>query len=219
MGLQLIRGGNIIAPKTKPDLAGIYLNALVRTTEKFRNNPDDRLLVKRVIFYGVKAVNFHSKEVPKSYETLSEMFEIICSLKNVISTITPNELLTIFPLRKVYDGARYQTKDYFSSMVVLKEIGMNNPIGSNVDELLWDYMNLEVNIFNVNLMSVLDGLRRFDGGKGLLEEFFENQGTPLTSYTNYRDGKGKEVMMNNSTGEIMKVRKKTPRYLRAIRKE
>lgn len=214
MDLKLIRDG--ASPKEKLDLIPIYFNALVRKLQELIKHPDDTLTVKQTIFYGVRIVNLVVKEKPDSYEDLSGIFELIGSIKSAMSTLTPNELLTIFPLRKDYDGARYQTKDYFSSMAVLKEIGLDNPIGSNIDELLWDYMNIEIQIFTVNLTSVLDRLYRLEGHKGLLEEFFESQGTPLTTYSTFKDGKGRQFMKNNSTGEIMRVRKKIPRYLKGL---
>ena len=62
-------------------------------------------------------------------------------------------------------------------------------------------------------MLCASALRKAMGGKGIMEEFMEEQGIP--SYTLYDDG----IMVNNMTGETMKVqkaKKRKPKWLRVV---
>jgi hypothetical protein len=212
MALSLLDGGG---GKPKPDYSNIYLNALIRKNEAFVDNPKDKELIKQLIFYGVKFINSTLNKKLSDYESIERRFKIISSIKTFISALTPNELLTVFPLDKTYDGKRYETKDYFFSIKELKKIGLDNQIGDNVEEMLWDYMNMQIHIFLAESFSVLSDLRKFEGHQDLLLEFFEKQGIPLTTYSMFKE-KGKQYMRNNATGEIKRVRKRYPRYLRPI---
>ena len=50
-------------------------------------------------------------------------------------------------------------------------------------------------------------ISRAEGGKGIMEEFLEEQG--VTTYTMTEDHKGQQFLTNNDTGEVTKVKAKT----------
>ena len=81
-------------------------------------------------------------------------------------------------------------------------------------EFLWDYQNRDIRNFEVNKMCTLSDMRRLEGHKGLMEEFMEAQGVP--SYTLHeKEG----CMVNNMTGEVLKIskpKKRVPKYLKVL---
>lgn len=201
--------------KPKPDYNKLYREAYIKKAQEFIDNPSKQLK-KQLIFYGVKLINTN-KENKDNYEHLIHQFKFIDTIRRFIADLTPLELLTIFPLDKYYNGEKHQIKDYFYSMKKLHEIGMDKPIGDNIDELLWDYENIHLTHFNVNLFGILSDIRKLEGHKSLIEDFFESQGKPLTTYTLHQDKKGRKFMINNTTGETARVRSKIPRYLKPVK--
>ena len=50
-------------------------------------------------------------------------FNLIDTLFGIIGRIKLNNLIKIFPIDKTYDGDKWECKDYFFTMDVLKEKG------------------------------------------------------------------------------------------------
>ncbi len=196
-----------VKKKPKPDYLSLYLNAWQRAVDDTHKS----------IFYGVKVMNRmnRGKIDPRDTEAY---YSIYSSIIHHIGELTPRQLTRMFPVQKVYDGAKWQSKDYFYTMKKLEAHGMDEPIGDAAFRLLWDYMNHDLCDFTVGFTDVLDNIRRAQGEKGMLESFFESQGQHLTTYSRIEQD-GKEYMRNNDTGEIMKVTKPKPRYLRVLREE
>ncbi len=208
--MQVLSGGK----KPKPD-ASLYINAAIRSAERLKEAPNDKQAKLRAIFYGVKLIVETGGE-QKSLEEVQGRFWIIESIKERMKEITPRELMQMFPVEKVYDGQKWGSKDYFSTMEVLHEHGLDKPLGENVEEILYDYMNRDTMEFTVATMSAVSAMRRYNGEKGLLEEFAEQQGMKLQTYTMTTDEKGRRWLTDSDTGERQRVKVKRPRYLRAI---
>lgn len=66
-------------------------------------------------------------------------------------------------------------------------------------------------------MGVASDLRKLETGKGIMEEFLEEQGVP--TYTMHEGVDGKQYIENNQTGEVSEVKKPRPRYLRVVENE
>lgn len=122
---------------------------------------------------------------------------------------------SVFPIAKEYDGEKFGTKDYFYTKKRIEEFGMDRVIGEEMKRFHWDYHNWELTEFASQAMCVMSDIRRAEGGKGIAEEFFEKQG--ITTYTMTEDDKGKQILVNNGTGEITKVNKPKPRHLKVIK--
>lgn len=212
-GFRVING----TKKNKPDLSLIYLNALIRNLHAYGVDPENRLIIQRVSFYYVKCTITIARDKTASLEELTEEFKFIDYAKDTISLLTPNELMQIFPINKEYDGEKRQSKDYFYTMNILRKHGLDNVLGDNVERILFDYQNNDIRLFLLKLMSVVDDLRRHNGHKSCIEEFFESQGTPLTTYTETHDNAGRKIMINNATGETHRIIKKFPRYLKPLK--
>jgi len=191
-------------PKEKVDYNQIYLNAFRRSLEQ-RN-------IQQSIYYGVKYVITMPESQQITMDDAMLKFGMINVVIKLISLITPAELIQIFPVTKRYDGDRYETKDYFSTMQELTKIGLNEIIGEKVEELLWDYQNFDIMRLSISQLSVVDDIRRFNGQKGIIEDFF---GIP--TYTQHKDASGREYLQDNTTGRTMKVKRKLPRYIKRVK--
>ncbi|MES1051284.1 hypothetical protein FOA24_18485 [Bacillus thuringiensis] len=60
----------------------------------------------------------------------------------------------------------------------------------------------------------MSDIRKYEGDKGLVEEFLEEKG--ITTHTLYKNQNGKEYLANNDTGEVIPVQKARPRYLKPV---
>lgn len=205
--------------KKEPNYLNLYTNAFIRTLDRIIGadktiDKVDLIERQRAVFYGMRMFVFEKTE-ELDYDGYMHLYSGMQFVKAVVSTMTPNEFEAVFPIDKTYDGERYECKDYFYTKKEIKEMGEDKEIGEKVNELFWDYQNLDVKMFHLNFMSVVDGIRRAEGQKGMMEEFLEEQGVPM--YRMFKDENGKEFLQNTQTGEVSKVRKATPRYLKVIK--
>ena len=68
-----------------------------------------------------------------------------------VQTMTPRELLEVFPLDKRFDGSKYEEKDYFFSMEFIENYGLDRRI-ENAFEFLWEYWNADIYHFFMNYL-------------------------------------------------------------------
>jgi hypothetical protein len=168
-----------------PNLSNIYLRNMQLCCESLRENPGDRQRIKQMIFYGVRWANC-TLQTPEDRESILRQNFIFNAVVDYIGMLTPDELTSTFPVSKRYDGDRWQTKDYFSTMEALREIGMNTVIGADrVLELLWDYENHDLREFVVHCLSLMSAARRLQGRLGIAEEFCVMNG--IAMYTRCED--------------------------------
>lgn len=120
-------------------------------------------------------------------------FNLMDSACNMVSCLTPRELMQMFPVTKDYDGEKYQSKDYFSTMEMVNKHGIDKPIGDTFN-FLWDYMNPVTNCFLVNCMTALEQVHVENGGTAFFEElgletFHEEDGELVSDWTGESVGK------------------------------
>ena len=208
---ELIPGGK----KEKPDYVVLYCDAMLRTLERLKEAPADKQAKLRAIFYGVKLIGVTDNR-NLTEEEAERRFWMINSIQAMMKAITPTELLQMFPVKKAYDGQRGDCKDYFFTMDVLRQHGLDKPLGEAVNEILWDYMNQNIMAFVVASLAVMDELRRHNGEKSMFQEFMDEQGVKLPTYRMEKDSKGRRWMINNETGERNRVKVKRAKHLRAV---
>lgn len=209
---------NLSKQQKNADMAGLYLNALIKTAMGSKIKGLESLLDadidtrKRMIFYGVKVINYGLVE-PKNHDEAVERFQFVCLVKNLIGTLTPSEFMTIFPIDKIYDGERWQMKDYYYTMEYIDGIGLNTPIGENATEFLWEYTNFSVNIFTVKTISIMDDINRFELKPPLWESLFSSISKKV-----HKDNLGNLFMIDES-GKTSKLseKKRLPSYLKVIK--
>ena len=208
---ELIPGGK----KEKPNYVVLYCDAMLRTMERIKEAPADKQAKLRAIFYGVKLIGVTDNR-NLTEEEAERRFWMINSTQAMMKAITPIELMQMFPVKKAYDGQRGDCKDYFFTMDVLRQHGLDKPLGEAVNEILWDYMNQNIMAFVVASLAVMDELRRHNGEKSMFQEFMDEQGVKLPTYRMEKDSKGRRWMINNETGERNRVKVKRAKHLRAV---
>ena len=128
-------------------------------------------------------------------------FTVIDNIFTILSCLTLRNFVVTFPVEKYYDGDKWEEKDYFYTMDVLKDMDWNGPIGRDKlsEELLWDYYNADLRHAYMEYTSAMSAMYKAQTGRGLMEKFFEDRGVP--TYTMDRET---GIMKNNQTGDIMK---------------
>lgn len=130
-------------------------------------------------------------------------FQMIDFIFSVLGCLTLRNFVNTFPIGKTYDGAKWECKDYFSTMEVLKDIDWDKPIGrKELSELLWDYMNADLRNAYIEFTTAMSALYRAQTGKGIAETWCDNMGIPT-----YTEDRETGIMKNNQTGDIMKPKK------------
>lgn len=207
-------------PKEKPDYYSIYrriflqnaVNGLDSIEKTGVFSPE---IASKIVFFGIKMFNANHRETNTlNYEEVEANLLYIRTIQTAISFLTPKTLQTIFPISKEYDGERYGTKDYFYTIDRINEWGENKEIGTNVEDVLFDYQNRDIRLFMVKTLSHFSHLSKLQGGKSFAEQMADDLG--LTTYTLNKTPNGKEFLTNNQTGESVKVTKKRPRYLQVL---
>ncbi|RKJ62068.1 hypothetical protein [Roseburia sp. 1XD42-69] len=140
---------------------------------------------------------------PKTLKQNQYCFQMIDSIFGVLGCLTLRNFVTTFPVDKYYKGAKWQEKDYFSTMEVLSKMDWDKPIGRNeLSELLWDYYNADLRHAYMEYTTAMSAIYKAQTGKGIMERFFEDRGVPV-----YTMDKETGIMINNQTGDIMKPKK------------
>lgn len=193
-----------------------YLEGMIRAIKAKQLLPDNKDVTKRIIFYTVNYLAIVDIKA-MDRENLESLLVFDQMLLNTICELTPAELMTIFPVTKSYDGKRYQCKDYFSTMEALHAHGLHEPIRTpeTSSHLLWAYMNPTVMMYQVHCMSVVSEIHTMDTGKGLMEQFFEDQGVKVETFRKYETDDGQTFMIGED-GRSFPVKKPVPRHLKLV---
>lgn len=140
---------------------------------------------------------------PKTLKQNQFRFQLIDSIFGVLGCLTLRNFVNTFPINKTYDGAKWECKDYFSTMDVLKKMDWDKPIGRDkLSELLWDYYNADLRHAYVEFTNAMSAIYKVQTGKGIMEQWCEDRG--IDTYTVDRET---GIMKNNQTGDIMKPKK------------
>lgn len=133
-----------------------------------------------------------------TFEIKESAFTFIDALFGVIGRIKLNNLIKIFPIEKTYDGDKWECKDYFYTMNVLKKKGLDSAVGrDDVFGLLWDYENNDLRKITLFYMECMSALYRQQTGVSMTDKFFDD----IPSY--YMD-KESEILVSDD-GEILKT--------------
>lgn len=128
-------------------------------------------------------------------------FTVIDSIFVILGCLTLRNFVTTFPIEKYYKGAKWEEKDYFSTMDVLNKMDWNKSIGrEELSELLWDYYNADLRHAYLEFTTAMSALYKAQTGKGIMEKWCEDHGIDT-----YSMNKEEGIMTNNRTREIMKV--------------
>ena len=140
---------------------------------------------------------------PKTLKQNQYRFQMIDSIFGVLGCLTLQNFVNTFPIGKTYDGAKWEEKDYYYTMEVLKDMDWDKPIGRDeLSELLWDYYNADLRHAYMEYTSAMSAMYKAQTGKGIMEKFLEDRGVPT-----YTMDKESGIMRNNQTGDIVKTQK------------
>jgi hypothetical protein len=174
--------------------------------------PHSRADILKAVNHGIRAVAAHAD---KSVEP-EILFGLCEGVKNFMKLITPRELMQVFPTTKTYDGKKWGTKDYFSTMDMIREYDIDAPIGARVEDFLWDYVTRTLSVFQVEHMSAASDLHRQVTGEDAMEAFLEEQG--IKSYIKYTDEEtGKDYLYDKETTEAFELKPPIPRYIKLVK--
>lgn len=195
-----------------------YHNAIYKAMSENKGKqiadyPQEDLM--KIALGGVKYINYVREirrenervgtDYRQSLEEAQAIFNLIDAIFTIMGYIKLKNLVITFPITKDFDGAKWECKDYFYTMNVLSEMDMNKPVGRDkISELLWDYQNEDLRHAYVEYMTATSAIYRSQTGKGLAEKFCEDNGIPT-----YTVNKETGVVMDNQTGQIMKLKKRS----------
>lgn len=166
----------LIKPEPKYE---IYRRAIKRFTIAHEGltewNHDD---IKKIIFLDVMFINSirridrNENDIGYFHMEMMERFEYLESIVGLIGLLKPMELPELFPVDKIYDGDKYQSKDYYYTMEALRKLDPEQPIGREAFALLWDYQNWSLSFFLVELISVMNTVAQYQGKPDFFEYLF-----------------------------------------------
>lgn len=197
---------------------GLYLDAFVRTLKEIEvDKEEDTDVIKRAVFYGIKALNSTNEEGYMTEEEILNELHLITGINTLIGALTPNEFMNVFPISKEYDGDKWGVKDYFYTRKYIDSLDRNKPIGTERDafNFLWEYHNYDTKEFLVRTLMRLSDFKKLQGEPSLAEEFAEEN--DIKMYKMYKDDKGNKFMLDPETGKTTKVRKPIPRHLKVVK--
>lgn len=200
-----------------------YHNTVSSMFQKHKSLDDwsqDELM--KVALCGVKYIKYvadierENQRLDSSYNTPFAVkengFNLIDALFGIIGRIKLKNLIKIFPIDKIYDGDKYECKDYFFTMDVLKEKGLDNAVGRDgVFDLMWDYENRDLREFTVFYMSCMSAMYKQQTGVGIAEKFCEDNG--IGTYTIDKEN---GLLIDNQSGEISKMSNK-PSFMQIVK--
>ncbi len=200
-----------------------YHSAVTSMFEKHKSLDDwsqDELM--KVALCGVKYIKYvadierENQRLDSSYNTPFAVkengFNLIDALFGIIGRIKLKNLIKIFPIDKTYDGDKWDCKDYFFTMDVLKEKGLDNVIGRDgVFDLLWDYENRELRELTVFYMSCMSAMYQCQTGVTFMDKFCEDNN--IDSYSVDREN---GIIVNNQTGKFAKLSNK-PSFMQIVK--
>ena len=142
-------------------------------------------------------------EEDRTLEEEQVRFTVIDGIFVILGCLTLRNFVTTFPVDKYYKGAKWEEKDYFSTMEALKDMDWNEQIGRDeLSELLWDYYNEDLRHAYIEFTTAMSAMYKAQTGKSIAEKFLEDRGVP-----SYTMDKETGIMKNNQTGDIVKPKK------------
>lgn len=211
----------------------LYGRAYMRKLEKWvkeggakKSNPT---LLMSTVFLGTKTIiSSGGKDRPKDLESLMDRFEHAEALRLLMSRLTPVQFMNTFPIDKTYDGDRYECKDYFYTIEKARALDQDSPIGDKIEDFLWDYMNMNTRLFQVEMLGLASDIAVAMGEPSFMERISAEEGTPLY----YMDEKKKEITgpvkiekvgddyyVDRAEAKTVPLKKPMPDYLKIVAKE
>lgn len=150
-------------------------------------------------------------------KNLQELFADTMSVDFVLSRMTLKNFINFFPIDKEYNGEKFMSKDYWSTLEMLKTLDAYESklmIGPEIDDLLMDYWNRDIIRYSVYKMMLLSEMNKLQTGKNLLEQYIEDNNIEDIETVKKLDDKH----YISSDGKVFKESVHVPKYLKLIKK-
>jgi len=185
--------------------------AFSKALKNYIENPDqdEAAMVKKLVVYGVKAIVCRPDPEAKTWEESQYIFQFADSIIHLIGVLTPSDFMELFPISKEFKGHKWQMKDYFYTRDYIRTLDPNKKLGEEALRFMWEYMNDDINDFNVEVMGYMSDIRRMQGEPSLMDDFARIMG--VKTYTKFTDDKGREFLLDKETGKTIKLEKSKPR--------
>lgn len=186
----------------------------------------------RYCYYAYNVMDKKKKIASKKEmdELLFAFEEALVSLK----TLSPKDLIILFPVSKNYDGEKYECLDYFSTMESFRGLPMDKPLISpddieNMSEeelkekddkislLIMEYQNKDIRKFNICHLLLTNMRMRIETGRDITDTLMgKYPELGRSKYTYFVDSNGKRVWIN-AFGKTMKEKIKIPKGWKVVK--
>ena len=178
----------------------------------------------KVVWVGVKLFGVMKSAIDDyAKPDLEALFGVYDFILHEMSRFSPGFIAQMFPPDKVYDGGKWQSKDYYSSMDAVKDAGDWEKFADidAVNRFLFGYCNRSTNSFCIAGLMLIDRLREQRGEKSCIESFMEEQlGHEVSlprSFQTCKDKSGREWVyddLGNCLGRPAKARR--PKWIHSV---
>lgn len=193
------------------------------------NTEDGRESLVKAVCAGVRCFSLHdhgrsvgeyllagTSHEDDAYQATEIAFSVHGLVLAMLAELSPAKIVELFPQQKLFDGEKYGCKDWYSSVAAVEKYGGNCPFGGDTEKA--QHFLLEINdrlLINyvVSGIMLVDDLRRFQGEKSVLEEFFEQEGKKLPVYHMVDGNKGK-IFVDENGRKVGDAKKPMPRWAR-----
>ena len=198
MSLEIISGGG--TPRTNYRSLRHEAHCRCFMHEIQRNN------ASAITFHGVKWLGGLGSDDLRG-ELCENVFVLCQRVLIAIGELTPSQLIHMFPPDKKYNGQKWGSKDYFTTMEAINAHGIDSVIGDRATDLLFDWMNIDICRFYVIFMMAINRMSRRQGIEAPIDRFVREHDIETMSLVSMS---GKSYFQDKN-GHYTRVRKPLPR--------
>lgn len=172
----------------------------------------------KAVHCGIKYAARKNIDTKTTYRDMLLFFSELKDIENLMYSLTYHQIISIFPIRKDFDGWKYEAKDYWSTKEYLSTKDLDSVIGEDVDEFLWTYYNSDIMNFGVKLTLVADKLMMMEGKQGILDGFLEHI-DPEGKIHTYTINKECGYIYDRNTGKTQPLKRpkhKKPKHINVV---
>lgn len=195
---------------TPVDMSTLWYKAFCNALKDYSTSMDET----KAIISGVKYINASREKFDQgNMKEIQKRYDFIQCIMLFMAWQTPKRLMQLFPPEKRYDG-NGEWKNYFTTMEYLRTLEvdkpfMQKPFMNDGDErkvfnFLFEYQNLELDFFVVEIMSNIESMSHLRGQPGPMDKLIDDMG--ITRYYLEKDeATGQEYLLNSDTGKSVPV--------------
>jgi hypothetical protein len=201
----------------------LWLKTLMNLMENAKSKDD----LARLVCAGVRcfSIRDHGKSVGKfflkghheendPYAVTEVAFRVHQLVTDTFASFSPAKIVQLFPQKKVYDGDKYECKDWYTSVEAVKEFGGDRSFAGDTKKasiFLTRLNDILTAQFVISGWLLVDDLRKMEGKLSMLDEFFSNEHLPKYRIVEGNNGK---IFVDENGKKVGKVEAPKPRWAR-----